>query len=298
MKRSTRQPNATLVLGGGGIGGAFCISALQKVPDIGQFVHIAGTSIGALIGAMLVQGMSPADVARRLLDTPPPLGDGADSFFGAMNRGLGSIAGVPIGVFQALHEAHSLRRFVTACLPQPDALCSTYLDRFICTVYDADAGGVIDTVDLVAELPRLTVALAVTASCLVPGIFSNNGRLLDGGLGANVPVQQAWLRWPKDRHCCVIANGGKYETRGLTGPWDASKAVYLYPTMQSCQTFGAFRLARGLYDGEVLAFKGNFNAGFLDDEAGKGDAIHAGVSWRDDVNAWFTAVMEESRRGE
>ncbi|MDQ6887298.1 MAG: patatin-like phospholipase family protein [Gemmatimonadota bacterium] len=176
-----------LVLGGGGLKGFAHIGVLRALTERGiEPALYAGTSIGSLIAAARVCGMSTDEMARRALSLRR-----RDLF--RLNH---------LGMLMELMRAPSLY------LAEPlQALCESVIGGgTFHTVGDLAAPLLVNTVDvergtqLVWGLPGLRdvpIADAVYASCALPGFFPpgqvDNRVCIDGGTMDNLPVAAASL---------------------------------------------------------------------------------------------------------
>lgn len=170
---SNRRKTA-LVLGSGGargwahIGVVRALMRLGFVPDM-----VVGTSIGALIGAMVAAGRFEA--FDREISAMTPLKWAA--FFTEVHfPQSGLLSGKPI--LEWLEQPHLLGRRTFSDLEIPFAAVATDLDRERSVV-----------------LREGPVVQAVRASISIPGIFDpvvrNCAVLVDGGLVSPVPVKEA-----------------------------------------------------------------------------------------------------------
>jgi NTE family protein len=175
-------PRVALVLGGGGLKGFAHIGVLRAFEERGiRPTVVAGTSIGSLVAAAYVGGMSIDEMERRALELRK-----SDLFridhIGMVTRRMLS---------PALYLGKPLERLVHDIVPPG-------------TFRDLPRPLLVNTVDLEAAsqvvwgLPGLqdvTVADAVYASCALPGFFppgSIGGRTCaDGGISDNVPALAA-----------------------------------------------------------------------------------------------------------
>jgi NTE family protein len=185
MQASVPSPKRiALVLGGGGLKGFAHIGVLRALQELGIApATYAGTSIGALIGAAAVGGMSVDEMARRAMALQR-----RDLF--RLNH---------FGMLKARIRASSFY------MEEPlRALCSSVCPpgtfdrlgtRLLVNTVDVEHG-----VQIVWGRPGLTnvsIADAVYASCALPGYFPPgrvNGRIcIDGGTVDNLPVNIAAL---------------------------------------------------------------------------------------------------------
>jgi NTE family protein len=198
--KQARRPKIGLVLGGGGAKGAAHIGVLkvleeQKIP----IDYIAGTSMGAIVGALYASGLSAGEIEKVITAI-----DWKDVFSGEPDRrdidyrrkredyqilsglSLGIKGGkvvMPTGIVkdQKVNVLFEMLMLHTADIDDFDKLPIPY--RAVAA--DLETGEMV-----VLKSGRL--ADAARASMSVPGIFPPvelNGRLLvDGGIVRNVPV--------------------------------------------------------------------------------------------------------------
>jgi NTE family protein len=177
-------PRIALVLGGGGVKGFAHIGVLKALEERGikPFLY-AGTSIGALLAAAAVAGMSPDDMTTRAVGLRR-----RDVFrinhFGMLMERMRA---------PAIYLEEPLRDLCRAVIP-PIKFSELPLPLLVNTV-DLDRG-----TRLVWGLPGLRdvfVHDAVYASCALPGYFPPgrvDGRVcVDGGVIDNLPVSIASL---------------------------------------------------------------------------------------------------------
>ncbi|HMC55622.1 MAG TPA: patatin-like phospholipase family protein [Gemmatimonadaceae bacterium] len=182
--RGATDRKIALVLGGGGIKGFAHIGVLKALEERGiQPAMYGGTSIGAMIAAAAVSGMSPEELARRAESLRR-----RDLFrinhFGMLMERMKS---------QSIYLEEPLRNLTTAICPGG-------------TFEDLPKPLHVNTVDLergtqiVWGLPGLrdvSVRDAVYASCSLPGFFPPgkvDGRMcVDGGVIDNMPTAIAGL---------------------------------------------------------------------------------------------------------
>ena len=197
------RPKIGLVLGGGGAKGAAHIGVLRVLDEMHIPVDcVAGTSMGALVGATFASGVPPADIERRVLavDWTRTVGTAGLRDQTPINRKLqgitytnnlelglkdGSIRG-PGGVFRSQMIEELLRNLVANARYVDDFNNLPIPFRAIAT--DMMAGQMV-----VLGSGDLTVAMR--ASMAVPGVFSpvllDDWVLADGGQMRNVPVDIA-----------------------------------------------------------------------------------------------------------
>ncbi len=165
MYRFPRDERVGVVLGGGGARGVAAVGILEVLVDAGlRPAMVAGTSMGAMIGAFWAAGHSPR-VMHQLVNDLRWTDVFDISVAGGIMRG---------DRFQQWLANHLPPRFEDLDFP------------LVCTATDIDTGELIYLRE--GPLPE-----AVRATCAFPGAFEpveRDGRnLVDGGLKSTVPVQ-------------------------------------------------------------------------------------------------------------
>ena len=197
-----RRPRICLVLSGGGARGAAHVGVLKVLEDLRVPVHcIAGTSMGAIVGASYASGMGTDEMlaemaqitSERLFNDKPPRADqpirikADDSLpLAAPELGLndGKLA-LPKGVVNGVALEAELRRLIRVRdarrfdqLPIPFRAVATSLGDGQMVVFD-----------------RGLLPTAMRASMAVPGLIAplrvGDRLLIDGGLVRNLPVDVA-----------------------------------------------------------------------------------------------------------
>lgn len=178
------MPPIGLALGGGGVRGLAHVAVL-KAMDAAGFPpgRIAGTSMGAIVGAMYAAGVSPAEMEARVLDHLITEGDRLPDI---------------------LHKRRHLVRWIGALVPELRGRGLIHPDRLL----EMLMGDILELGFEDLEVPLTVVACdywsgeqvlfdsgplapAVKASMSMPGVFpavEREGRVLvDGGLVNQVP---------------------------------------------------------------------------------------------------------------
>ncbi|HRP78649.1 MAG TPA: patatin-like phospholipase family protein [Aquamicrobium sp.] len=197
-------PTFALALGGGGARGLAHIQVIRALDELGiRPVAIAGSSIGALMGAGLAAGMSGRDIedhARAALSSP---GGAVLRMWRNGPRSAGSMVagGVRLGQFDI---GRILRAFLPAAVPASFEDLSIPL-QVTATDFYAHSQKVFSSGDL---------ALALSASAALPALFrpvGHEGRLLiDGGIANPVPFDL--LDGAADIVIAIDVVGGPVET--------------------------------------------------------------------------------------
>ncbi|TBW34990.1 patatin-like phospholipase family protein [Siculibacillus lacustris] len=176
------EPRIGVVLGGGGARGIAHIPVLEALDDLGLVpTAIAGTSIGAIIGAARAGGLSAAEIRERTLESFGNRSAALAKLWTLRPRRLGDLLTGGIGLGQLSPE-----KILTAYVG--DALRPTFEDLPIpLAVVATDYYGGCEVVLTTGELRR-----AVAASIAIPTLFKPvviDGRvLMDGGIMNPVPV--------------------------------------------------------------------------------------------------------------
>lgn len=176
----TAEKRVALVLGGGGLKGFAHIGVLRALEERGiRPTVFAGTSIGALLAAAYVAGLSTDEMARRASALQR-----RDVF--RLNH-----VGVLLGRMRAasIYLAEPLRTLCESVLPNEPRFDQLSLPVLVNTV-DVERGT--QVVWGTPGLREVPVADAVYASCALPGFFppgAVDGRVcIDGGTVDNLPV--------------------------------------------------------------------------------------------------------------
>ncbi len=200
---SPQRPRIGLVLSGGGARGVAHLGVLKVLEELRIPVDvIAGTSMGAIVGAFYASGNSPAEIEAmvnslewdRAFQDRPPLEDlsfrrkeDRANYLVNFDAGIrdGNLA-LPLGLIhgQNLNFFLKSRLIHTATLTDFDRLKIP----FRAVAADIESGEAV-------ILGKGDLATAIRASMSIPGVFAPvelDGRLLvDGGIADNLPVDVA-----------------------------------------------------------------------------------------------------------
>jgi NTE family protein len=196
-------PRIGLILGGGGARGAAHVGVLKVLEEYGVPVHaIAGTSMGAIVGALYATGLTPAELEAELaaIDWIPMLSDRLPrtalpfrrreedrEFLTQLELPVGWRGPrLPSGLVAGLNVEARLARLLLPAAGIRD------FDRlavpFRATATDLETGELV-------VLGAGDLAMAVRASLSIPALFGPvelDGRLLvDGGVARNLPADVA-----------------------------------------------------------------------------------------------------------
>ncbi len=177
-----------LALGGGGVKGLAHIALLKKLDALGaRPTAVAGTSIGAIIGALYAAGLSGMEIEQRVRDHLFSRRDSIKNVYRrrqhlvkwvkvfALEKSRGGLITAD-GLFEHLFTEIRDLRFSDLAMP------------FTAVATDFHAGEEV-------ALREGSLLDAVRASMAVPGIFApveiDGRRLVDGGLVNNVPCEHA-----------------------------------------------------------------------------------------------------------
>ena len=194
------RPRIGIAFGGGGARGAAHVGVIRVLEELRIPVdYVAGTSMGAIVGALYSLGMTADEIERELLAV-----DWADLFDDRMSRRArpmrrkedDSIALLPFEWGLKNRRLQPPRGFISGqkfpfAFPNPDLFTAGHesFDQlpipFRAVATDVETGEKV-------VLDRGNLLRAIRASMAVPGIFTPvewDGRLLvDGFLASNVPV--------------------------------------------------------------------------------------------------------------
>ncbi|HRX50548.1 MAG TPA: patatin-like phospholipase family protein [Candidatus Krumholzibacteria bacterium] len=153
-----------LVLGGGGARGLAAIGIVEVLHEAGlRPTRLAGTSMGAMVGAFLAAGYAPKEIRE-------------------LAASLSWIKVIDVSVRAGLIRGDKFLAWLREYLPATFAELEIPLT---CTATDIDSGELIYLSD--GDLP-----LAIRATCAFPGAFEpvkvGERNLVDGGLKSTVPV--------------------------------------------------------------------------------------------------------------
>lgn len=176
-----------IALGGGGVRGLAAVPILKMLDDLGvEVTHVAGTSMGAILGALYALGLSGEEIESRVRDHIVLKGEGIRSVyqkrkyllkwlrvFGVTTERGGILSAD--GAFKHLFKEISEKEF-SDCKRKFTAVATDYWTGEEVVLTEG------------ALLP------AVKASMALPGIFHSikmdDYLLLDGGLVNNVPYDK------------------------------------------------------------------------------------------------------------
>ena len=226
-----------LALGGGGARGLAHIVVLEAIDDLGiKPVALAGTSIGALIGACYAAGMSGRAIRRFALGLAHNPADVWRRLMSARAAPLASFLSAPFGN-PVLVDAEKL---VASFLP--DEVPRTFAElRHPLVVIAADLASHREVIFTQGELRP-----ALAASIAVPGLvrpMAVDGRVLvDGGAVDPLPFSQ--IKGRADVVLAVDCSAGPVDVRQIPDAWES---VFATITVMG-QTIVAEKLRHGAPD--------------------------------------------------
>ena len=195
----TQHDKTVLVLGGGGVKGVVHAGAWRALAERGKSVaEIVGTSIGALVGASIAGGSTPAELAEQ-----------ARSLSKADIVDINRWALLPMGIRQeSIFRGEALREYIERVLPVTEwselsiPLSINAVDLQTGEIVWFGAGGRTD----------IPLTEAVYASAALPVFYPparvNGMHLVDGGVMDTVPITRAADRGAT-RIIAVQASSGK-----------------------------------------------------------------------------------------
>ena len=203
-----------LALGAGGARGLAHIAVIEALDELGvRPAAIAGTSIGALVGACYAAGLSGKAIRRHVLDLTLNRAEVFRRLMDARALALSSILTAPFG---------------NPVLLDPDKFCAAFAPEGVPEDFSAlgiplrlVATDLHQRCELVFSAGALKPAIA--ASMAIPGLvrpIEVDGRVLvDGGAVDPLPFTQ--LRGMADVIVAIDCSGGNGETGKVPGPWES-----------------------------------------------------------------------------
>jgi NTE family protein len=192
-----------LALGGGAARAVSHAAVIEALTEAGfEIAGISGCSAGAIVGAMIVRGMTPAQVAERFADFR------STSIYRGMARAYVQFAR------EERPKANSRTRYLAATAAAfyseatlagvPSSLLLEFVEYFVgpdCDMAQLDRPFSCVATDLVEGRPVVlshgSLHAALAASCCVPGLFPpqelGGHMFVDGSIVTEVPVWAAQL---------------------------------------------------------------------------------------------------------
>ncbi len=226
-----------LALGGGGARGLAQIAVLEALDDIGaRPAAIAGSSIGAAIGAAYAAGMPGKAIRRHVIRLAHGRADTIARLLGARATTLSDLILAPFGNPMLLDAEKFIAAFLPAAVPEDFSALAVPL-----IVPATDLYGRSEVV-----LSSGPLKLAIAASMAVPGLLrpiEREGRVLVDG-GAVNPLPFDHLRGRADIILAVDSSAAPTAPRGIPDPWEG-----VFATLQvMAHTIVAEKLKHGAPD--------------------------------------------------
>lgn len=214
------RKTVALALGGGGARGLAHVAVLEALDDMGvRPVAIAGSSIGAAIGAAYAAGMPGKAIRRHVIGLAHGRAETIARLVGARAATLSDLIAVPFGNPMLLDAEKLCAAFLPAEVPDDFAQLGIPL--------------IVPATDLYAR-QEVTFASgplkrAIAASMAVPGLLrpiEHDGRVLVDGAAVN-PLPFDHLHGRADIILAVDSSVGPTTPRGIPDPWEC-----LFTTLQ------------------------------------------------------------------
>ena len=213
MTRRGAPKTLALALGGGGARGLAHVAIMEALDEIGvRPIAIAGSSIGAALGAAYAAGLSGKAIRRHVIALAHGRGDAVARLFGARAVSLSSMIAAPFGNPMLLDAQKLCAAFLPAAVPDDFAQLEIPL--------------IVPATDLYG---RSEVAFsagplrpAIAASMAVPGLVrpvEHDGRVLVDGAAID-PLPFEHLRSRADVVLAIDTTVGPMVPRGLPDPWE------------------------------------------------------------------------------
>jgi NTE family protein len=211
---SARPKTFALALGAGGARGLAHIAVVEALDDMGvRPVAIAGSSIGAVIGAGYAAGLSGRAMRRHLIKVAHDRGEVLRRVMAARAVAWSEILGAGFGNPLVVDGEKFYDAFLAALLP------ASFADLTIpLTVVTADLHRRQAVILIEGPLkPALASALAVPG--LVRPVEVDGRVLVDGGVVDPLPFTV--LRGKADVILAIDVSGGAADTKGVPDPWES-----------------------------------------------------------------------------
>jgi NTE family protein len=216
-----RMKTFALALGGGGARGLAHIAVIEALDEMDvKPVAIAGTSIGALIGAAYAAGMRGKDIRRHVIALAHNRGETMRRLVAARAGTLADLFAGAFGQATQINAEKFCAQFLPPALPEDFAALAIPLTVVATDLYRRQ--------DAAFTSGPLVPALA--ASIAIPGLFrpvSIDGRILVDG-GASDPLPYGHLRGVADVIVAVDVFGVPTPERSdMPGAWESLYATVL-----------------------------------------------------------------------
>jgi NTE family protein len=207
---------------------------MEALDEIGvRPVAIAGSSIGAAMGAAYAAGLSGKAIRRHVISLAHGRGETIARLFGARAVTLSSMIAAPFGNPMLLDAQKLCAAFLPAAVPDDFAQLEIPL-----IVPATDLYGRSEVVFSTGPLKP-----AIAASMAVPGLVEHDGHVLVDGAAVD-PLPFEHLRGRADVILAVDTTVGPIAPRGMPDPWEN-----LFATLQvMSHTIVTEKLKRGAPD--------------------------------------------------
>ena len=213
MTPRAKPRTLALALGGGGARGLAHAVVMEALDEIGvRPVAVAGSSIGAAMGAAYAAGLSGKAIRRHVISLAHGRGETIARLFGARAVTLSSMIAAPFGNPMLLDAQKLCAAFLPAAVPDDFAQLKIPL-----IVPATDLYGRSEVAFSAGPLKP-----AIAASMAVPGLVrpvEHEGRVLVDGAAVD-PLPFEHLRSRADVVLAVDTTVGPIAPRGMPDPWE------------------------------------------------------------------------------
>ena len=218
--RSPQRKSFAIAFGAGGARALAEIAVIEALDDMGvRPAAIAGTSMGALIGAAYACGVTGKELRRHTLAAAHDRGTTFGRLVAARAAPLTGWLAAPLGNPMLVDAGKLCEAFLPAAIPADFSELAIPLTIVATDLHSRS--------ERVFSAGPLRPALA--ASMAIPGLvrpFEMDGRVLVDG-GAINPLPFDHLRGCADFIIAIDCSGGPGEARGVPDPWET-----LFATLQ------------------------------------------------------------------
>lgn len=216
---SSREKTFALALGGGGARGLAHVSVLEALDEMGRRpVAIAGTSIGALIGACYAAGMSGREVRRYIVDIVHNRTEVLRRLVQARAGTLGDILRAGIGGATQLDAEKMCEQFL------PDRIPATFEELALPLTVVATDLHRRQQAPFSAGALRPALAASIALPTVMRPVVLGERVLIDGGATNPLPFDQ--LRGRADLVVAVDISGEPADERqDVPSPWECLLAT-------------------------------------------------------------------------
>ena len=203
-----------LALGGGGARGIAHIAVLEALDEMGiKPAAIAGTSIGALIGAAYAAGMSGRDIRRHVLALAHDRSEMLRRLIGARAGTFANLFAIGFGSATLIDAEKLCKQFMPEQVPEDFGALAIPLTVIASDLYRREQ------VALSSGALRRALAASVALPTLVRPVVIDDRILIDGG--ATNPLPFDALRGRVDVVVAVDISGEPSEgRRDIPNPWE------------------------------------------------------------------------------